>query len=102
MNIGHLVRFLFLDHTYRKYKRSKVHLILPSSSSPPLNSQNDTQVGNNYNSLLFLYVYNRKSLDEERQKQTDRERERGRERGKGENMAHVATILHYPLLIDWQ
>ncbi len=96
MNIGHLVRFLFLDHTYRKYKRSKVHLILPSSSSPPLNSQNDTQVGNNYNSLLFLYVYNRKSLDEERQKQTDRERERGRER---KRRKHGTRCYHFTLSI---
>ncbi len=49
-------------------------------------------------------MYNIKSLDEERHRDRDidREREREGEGGKEENMVHVATILHYPLLIDWQ
>ena len=92
MNIGHLVQVLFLDHT----RDLKFIFIRPSSSSPPLNSQNDTQVANNYNSLLFLYVYNRKSLDEERHRDREREREGG---GGRERRKHGTRCYHFTLSI---
>lgn len=53
-----------------------------------LHSLNDTQVGNNY---LCSYVYHKKTSNNARQKRRRRK-----------NTAHVANILSYLLLIDWQ
>lgn len=94
MNLGHyLRRASSLSLLSSMIIRSDLKFIFLLLLLLLLNSLNDTQVGNNYNSLQCSYVYHKKSHDREEEEE---------KKNTHTHTAHVANILSYLLLIDWQ